>query len=108
MVAQAPSASTTAVARAPLPRWTFAAAGLAAGRDATGELCYKVMHERDSVCPWCVNDRVFAGETVHREMFSPKDNRWFYVVNVPIPHSDGTMSKQSMMLDITGRKVVRR
>ncbi|HET7372806.1 MAG TPA: protein kinase, partial [Gemmatimonadaceae bacterium] len=31
VIAQAPSAPTTAVARAPLPRWTFAAAGLAAG-----------------------------------------------------------------------------
>ncbi len=74
------------------------------GYDATGELCYRIMHDRDSVCPWCVNKRVFAGETVHWEMFSPKDNRWFYVVNVPIPHADGTMSKQSMMLDITARK----
>jgi PAS domain S-box-containing protein len=75
------------------------------GYDATGEFCYKVMHDRDSVCPWCVNDRVFAGETIHWEMFSPKDNRWFYVVNVPIPHADGTMSKQSMILDITDRKL---
>ena len=55
--------------------------------------------------PWCVNDRVFAGETVHREMFSPKDNRWYYVVNVPIRHADGSMSKHSMMMDITDRKL---
>ncbi len=75
------------------------------GYDATGQFCYRMMHDRDSVCPWCVNDRVFAGETLHWEMFSPKDNHWYYVVNVPIPHSDGTMSKQSMMLDITDRKL---
>ncbi len=75
------------------------------GYDATGQFCYKMMHDRDSVCPWCVNERVFAGETLHWEMFSPKDNRWYYVVNVPIPHADGTMSKQSMMLDITDRKL---
>jgi signal transduction histidine kinase len=70
-----------------------------------GELCYKVLHDRDSVCPWCVNDRVFAGETVHWEMFSPKDKRWYYVVNVPIRHADGSMSKHSMIIDITDRKL---
>jgi PAS domain S-box-containing protein len=74
------------------------------GYDATGQFCYRMMHGRNSVCPWCVNDRVFAGETLQWEMFSPKDNHWYYVVNVPIPHADGTMSKQSMMLDITERK----
>jgi PAS domain S-box-containing protein len=75
------------------------------GREAVGEYCYKVMHDRDSVCPWCVNDRVFKGETVHWEMFSPKDNRWYYVVNVPISHADGSMSKHSMIFDITDRKM---
>jgi PAS domain S-box-containing protein len=74
------------------------------GYDATGEFCYRMMHDRDSICPWCVNERVFAGDTLHWEMFSPKDNHWYYVVNVPIPHADGTISKQSMMLDITDRK----
>ncbi|HEX2770058.1 MAG TPA: PAS domain S-box protein, partial [Geobacteraceae bacterium] len=73
------------------------------GYNATGKFCYKMMHDRDSVCPWCVNERVFAGETLHWEMFSPKDNHWYYVVNVPIPHADCTISKQSMMLDITDR-----
>jgi formate hydrogenlyase transcriptional activator len=74
------------------------------GRDATGESCYKVLHERDSVCPWCVNERVFQGETVRWEVQSPKDNRWYYVVNTPIRHPDGTFSKQSIIMDITDRK----
>ncbi|HEX9022289.1 MAG TPA: ATP-binding protein, partial [Geobacteraceae bacterium] len=75
------------------------------GRDAVGEPCYKVLHGRDSVCPWCVNERVFAGETLHWEMFSPKDNRWYYVVNTPIRHTDGSMSKHSMIIDIHDRKM---
>jgi PAS domain S-box-containing protein len=74
------------------------------GHDGTGELCYKALHERDSICPWCVNDRVFQGETVRWEILSPKDEHWFYVVNTPIQHGDGRVSKQSMMLDITDRK----
>jgi PAS domain S-box-containing protein len=73
------------------------------GRDAVGEYCYKVMHDRDSVCPWCINDRVFAGETIHWDMYSPKDNRWYEVLNVPIHHADGSMSKHSMIVDINDR-----
>ncbi len=75
------------------------------GFDATGEACYKTLHGRDSICPWCVNERVFRGETVRWEVQSPKDGRWFYVVNTPIYHLDGTISKQAMILDITERKL---
>ena len=74
------------------------------GYDATGELCYGVLYGRDSVCPWCVKERVLEGETVRWEMENPKDNRWYYVVNTPIYNADGTISKQAMILDITERK----
>jgi PAS domain S-box-containing protein len=76
------------------------------GYDATGEVCYRVLHDRDSVCPWCVKERVFEGETVRWELESPKDNRWYYVVNTPIYNADGTISKQAMILDITERKAM--
>ncbi len=69
-----------------------------------GQKCYRVLHDREEICPWCVNDRVFRGETVRWELFSPKDHRWFYVVNTPIRHPDGSLSKMSMMQDITDRK----
>ncbi len=78
------------------------------GYDATGEICYQALHDRDSVCPWCVNDRVFAGETVRWEVKSPKDNRWYYVINTPTYNKDGTISKQAMITDITDRKIVDR
>ena len=76
------------------------------GYDATGEICYRVLHDRDSVCPWCVKQRVLEGETVRWELESPKDNRWYYVVNTPIYNADGTISKQAMILDITERKAM--
>jgi signal transduction histidine kinase len=75
------------------------------GRDGTGEYCYAMLHERDRPCPWCIWDRVSKGETVHWEVQSPKDNRWYYIVNTPIFHLDGTISKQAMILDITERKL---
>jgi PAS domain S-box-containing protein len=74
------------------------------GYNGTGELCYKALHDLDSICPWCVNEQVFKGETVRWEVLSPKDNRWYYVVNTPIYHADGSMSKQAMILDINDRK----
>lgn len=74
------------------------------GYNPTGECCYKALHGLDDVCPWCVNDRVFNGETVRWEINSPKDDRWYYIVNTPIFHMDGTISKQAMILDITERK----
>jgi len=74
------------------------------GYDATGELCYKVLHDRNSPCPWCINDRIFNGETVRWEIQSPKDDQWFYVVNTPLYNEDGSISKQSMIIDITERK----
>jgi PAS domain S-box-containing protein len=75
------------------------------GYDATGDFCYRALHGLSSICPWCVNKRVFSGETVRWELQSPKDNRWYYMVNTPIYHSDGTISKQAMILDITKRKM---
>jgi len=76
------------------------------GFDATGTFCYRALHNLDSPCPWCVNDRVFRGETVRWEVRSPKDDRWYYAMNTPIQHSDGRMSKWAMILDITERKQV--
>ena len=74
------------------------------GYDGAGQQCYKVLHDLDSICPWCVNKQVFAGETVRWEVQSPKDNHWYYVVNTPIYHTDGSVSKQAMITDITERK----
>jgi len=74
------------------------------GRDATGEFCYAALHDRDEVCPWCINERVFAGETVQWEIQSPKDRRWYSIVNAPIRNPDGTLSKQALIRDITETK----
>jgi len=75
------------------------------GYNAIGEPCYTVLHDRQDLCPWCVNEQVFKGEIVRWEVQSPKDDRWYYVVNTPIYHSDGSISKQAMIMDITDRKL---
>ena len=74
------------------------------GCNPIGQDCYRVLHNRDSVCPWCVNDSVLRGKTVRWELLNPKDNRWYYMVNTPITHPDGRVSKMAMIHDITERK----
>jgi len=69
-----------------------------------GQKCYKALHDRDSVCPWCVNAAVFRGEKVSWEILSPRNNRWYHVVNTPIHHPDGSLSKMAMITDVTERK----
>ncbi len=76
------------------------------GRNATGECCHKALHDLDTVCPWCVNDRVLKGETVLWEVLSPKDNRWYSVINSPIHNADGTVSKMALIQEITPRKLM--
>jgi two-component system, cell cycle sensor histidine kinase and response regulator CckA len=74
------------------------------GRDATGETCHKVLHDLDEPCSWCVNDRVQRGEIVRLQIQSSKDNRWYEIVNAPIQRSDGTISRQGMLTDITEQR----
>lgn len=71
------------------------------GRDATGDYCYRVLHGLEKPCPFCVNDRVFQGETVRWEIQSPKDHRWFYCVNTPVFKDGRVIRKQSVIIDIT-------
>lgn len=75
------------------------------GRNAVGEKCYEALHDLEGSCHWCVNDKVFQGETVRWEVLSPKDNRWYYVVDTPLRHRNGSMSKLAMIHDITDRKI---
>lgn len=74
------------------------------GFDGTGKRCHEVLHNLEAVCPWCCNDRVFKGETVHWEVKSPKDRRWYYVIDTPIFNKNGTVSKFGMIIDIDRRK----
>jgi diguanylate cyclase (GGDEF)-like protein/PAS domain S-box-containing protein len=72
------------------------------GYDATGEYCYKILHGCDDVCPWCNNDRFFREQKpIRHQLKSPKDERWYDIINTPICNVDGSLSKQSLIMDIT-------
>lgn len=75
------------------------------GRDATGEFCYEALCDLGGVCEWCMNDRVFHGETVRYEMWSPRFERWYLVVDSPIRRPDRRVSKLALIIDVTERKL---
>jgi len=74
------------------------------GHYPLGQKCYQALHGLDDICPWCVNDRVFLGERVTWEVLSPKDHHWYRVINTPIRHADGSISKMALIQDITELK----
>ncbi|HET6420065.1 MAG TPA: PAS domain S-box protein, partial [Geobacteraceae bacterium] len=75
------------------------------GYNEPGEFCYKVMHDRDSVCPECRSEEVFEGKTVRREWCNPRTGRFYHVMDTPIFHIDGTIVRQTVATDITERKL---
>lgn len=76
------------------------------GRDATGEYCFKALHDLDAICEWCVNKRILTGETVKWELQSPTDGRWYEINNSPIRRTNGTISMQAIIYDITECKLI--
>ena len=74
------------------------------GRDATGEVCHKVINGLEERCPFCVHDRVQEGEHVETEFLSPKDGRFYRVSHSPVVHRDGSVSKMTIYRDITQHK----
>ncbi|MBI5598597.1 MAG: HAMP domain-containing protein [Deltaproteobacteria bacterium] len=67
--------------------------------------CYEYFHNRSEPCPWCPNQKVFAGETVRWEWRSPKNNRTYDLVDTPLRNPDGSVSKLEIFRDITKRKL---
>lgn len=74
------------------------------GRDATGEICYQVLHQRGTPCLFCVHEQVRLGQTVRFEMINPADRRWYRSINSPVHHPDGSISLLAMVMDINARK----
>ena len=74
------------------------------GHDATGELCYKALFDRDEQCPLCFHAKVQQGESAETEIVSPKGNRSYNVTHSPIFHEDGSISKMTIFRDTTVTK----
>ena len=72
--------------------------------NGVGQKCYKVISDSDKVCPWCRSEKVFAGEHFNWEMYLPRLDKTFYMIERPLPGKDGKISKLSIYRDITLEK----
>lgn len=75
------------------------------GVEAAGGYCYKALHKMDAPCSWCVNERVFAGETVHQQVYSVRQDRWFKGVSAPVAGPGGAILKEAIVWDVTESKL---
>jgi|GEM_PF-3425206 len=71
-----------------------------------GRKCYDYFHDREDVCPWCKNEEVFAGKTVHWEFSLAKNQKTYDLIDTPLKNPDGSISKLEILRDITERKQV--
>jgi hypothetical protein len=63
--------------------------------------CFKYLHDRVVVCPWCKNQEVFNGKTVRWEWLSDKTNKIYDLVDTPLNNPDGSISKLEIFRDVT-------
>ena len=57
------------------------------------------------MCPWCRAKEVFEnGESVHSEIYIPRVDKAYRIIEVPIKNSDGSVSKLNIYRDITSRR----
>jgi two-component system NtrC family sensor kinase len=69
--------------------------------EGIGRKCYEVLYKRADVCPWCFGERVFEGEFVTVEHRHQLNNKIYRIYNSPLINPDGSISKISVMHDIT-------
>ena len=73
--------------------------------EGVGKKCYEVVNASEVLCPWCQAKEVFEhGETTHSEIYMPKLDRTYRIIEVPIRNLDGTRLKLNIYRDITERR----
>ncbi len=74
------------------------------GRNPVGEDCRVILRDVLGIESGGDVEAVFQGETVRREAYSPGGDKWYYVVDSPVFHMDGAISRLTMLADITESK----
>ncbi len=75
------------------------------GRDAIGEFCYEALYGLKAPCSWCVMEQVLTGgAAVCREIKKTSGDGWDEAHCSPLTHSNGSVSLQMIITDITARK----
>lgn len=74
------------------------------GRDATGECCFKAVHDLDRKCSWCLKDKIQPEDHFESDIVSPKDHHSYHISQTPIFNKDGSVSKMTVFKDTTELK----
>jgi PAS domain S-box-containing protein len=74
-----------------------------------GEVCYKALFGRDTVCPWSLMDEIKHESCCFlQEYHLPKTGKIFQVRSFPYKSKDGSIGKLGHLLDITQTKHLQR
>jgi len=73
--------------------------------EGVGKKCYHALNRLKEVCPWCMAERVFSGETVRWEYHASRLGKTFDLTELPLRNEDGSVSKLTICRDITRRKI---
>ena len=70
--------------------------------EGVGRKCFEVFNTSEAMCPWCRAKEVLdGGETTHSEIYMPKLDCTFRIIEVPIRSLDGSRLKFTVYRDIT-------
>jgi two-component system NtrC family sensor kinase len=70
-----------------------------------GKKCYEMVNDSEVMCPWCQAKEVFEkGSSVQSEIYIPRQDKTYRIIEVPIKNLDGSVSKLNIYRDITKRK----
>ncbi len=72
--------------------------------DGIGKKCHQLLNQSADKCPWCQSDEIFKGKSFRREVYVPRVDKTYYLIEMPFKNDDGKISKLSIYHDITQRK----
>ena len=72
--------------------------------DPSGKRCFDYFHHRTSPCPWCKNDEILTGKSVHWERTSSKTQKTFEIFSAPLKNEDGSVYHLEILHDVSHYK----
>jgi PAS domain S-box-containing protein len=69
-----------------------------------GRKCYEYFGNGKDICPWCEDQDVFSGKTVHWEWGLARNQKTYDVVSTPTRNPDSSVSRLSILRDLTALK----
>ncbi len=70
-------------------------------KNGIGKPCHMIFNDSKNICKWCCFDLVKKGQVVENEYINPKSNRRYRENSMPIYQENGSVSKMTILRDIT-------